>query len=447
MSQLRKLLLVSLDWNKPKDLGTMALGTASILAKTGHERTQALSYNVNSELEPRRVLSDIQRHSWYKNCDVAIGAYVWNERYVQYLTRELKQSEFPGRIIVGGPQISYTPPGQIEGYYPNTDVFIRGYAESAMAKLIGSEHKAPPIRGVHYRGDFDLGLSASASLEENPSPFLEGLIASKSGFLRWETQRGCLFNCSFCQHRAPDGYLRAKMLFDAERVLREIDWICSNGITDLAVVDPTFNSGPYYLNVLDRFISNRFQGKISLQCRAEMVKPQFLERIATLKAMGANPVLEFGIQTIHKEEMRAIKRMNNMQRIEGVLALCEEMSIATELSIIFGLPHQTLSTFKDSLSFCKQYSSTVYAFPLMLLRGTELHQKRDELGLVESNMVLPDEAVSGRVQHDNIPHVVQSPSFSIAEWREMARIAADLDQWNKSRKMESFLSQTMAAKH
>lgn len=85
------------------------------------------------------------------------------------------------------------------------------------------------------------------------------------------------------------------MLFDCERVFKEIEWICQNGITDLAVVDPTFNSGPNYLQVLDHFIMHGYKGKISMQCRPEMVKPQFLDKIAELKATGANPVLELGL--------------------------------------------------------------------------------------------------------------------------------------------------------
>ena len=60
-------------------------------------------------------------------------------------------------------------------------------------------------------------------------------------------------------------------------------------------MDPTFNSGPNYLNVLDYFIEKQYKGKISLQCRPEMVKDIFLEKIATLSELGANPVLEFGI--------------------------------------------------------------------------------------------------------------------------------------------------------
>ena len=47
--------------------------------------------------------------------------------------------------------------------------------------------------------------------------------------------------------------------------MNEVDWICHEGIVeDLAVVDPTFNSGPNYINIIERFTSNNYTGKISL---------------------------------------------------------------------------------------------------------------------------------------------------------------------------------------
>lgn len=104
------------------------------------------------------------------------------------------------------------------------------------------------------------------------------------------------------------------------------------------------------------------------------------------------------------------------------------------------MPKQTLQSFKESLDYCKQFNSTVYAFPLMLLRGTELHQRREELGLIESNQILPDKAMAGRVQDEMIPHVVESPSFTLSDWEVMASMAADLDEWNNTNKMQSFLS-------
>ena len=61
------------------------------------------------------------------------------------------------------------------------------------------------------------------------------------------------------------------------------------------------------------------------------------------------------------------------------------MGVKFELSFIYGPPRQTVDSFIRPLD--KAHASgadKVDAFPLMLLRSTELHTRRHELGLRES---------------------------------------------------------------
>jgi radical SAM superfamily enzyme YgiQ (UPF0313 family) len=59
------------------------------------------------------------------------------------------------------------------------------------------------IEGVKYAGEPFFGKSANVNLEALPSVYLENIIKPQR-FIRWETQRGCPFRCSFCQHKEPD---------------------------------------------------------------------------------------------------------------------------------------------------------------------------------------------------------------------------------------------------
>ena len=61
----------------------------------------------------------------------------------------------------------------------------------------------------------------------------------------------------------------------------------------------------------------------------------------------------------------------------------------------------------------------------MLLRGTDLYERRDEMGLVQASEIAHPLLEELRVQR-GIPHVVASPSFSQSDWYEMANMAADL---------------------
>lgn len=419
----RKLLLISLDWTRPKD-PPLSLGHASILANLVKHQIAAhpASWAVNSRsFRSSDVVSHIMSKADAKT-DVALGAFVWNENATQDIFNSLKKMRFPGKIIVGGPQVSYVRKN-LDSYYSQPDIFIRGYGEEALAKLYQSTEEKPVIKGVSYRGEADLGLSSTVDLEKLPSPYLTGIIEPQH-FIRWETQRGCPFKCSFCQHREPNASMvRRNMLLS--RVLKEAEWIADNKvIQDVAVLDPTFNSGPYYLNVLDKLIEGKYTGKLSLQCRMEMVTPIFLQKLKELNRT-AEVVLEFGLQTIHREEQRVIERPNSIKKVIEVLKETREAKIKTEVSLIFGLPNQTLQSFRESVDFCRSHEVPVIrAFPLMLLRGTPLHDNKKLLGLVESSDV--DIPGIDRIQKD-IPHVVSSPSFSLEEWLKMAEIARGLE--------------------
>lgn len=426
----RNLILLSLDWTRPKD-PPLSLGHASLLSNLQRHKIDVTekSWSVNSSnFSPHHVSDFIMNHLKSSHTDVALGAFVWNEKSIQTILNDLKKQEFPGRIILGGPQVSYVKKG-LEEFYPQANVFIRGYAEDALVNLMQTDPLSfPAIQGVHYAGRLDRGLSALVELDELPSPFLSGLIQPQR-FIRWETQRGCPFRCAFCQHRESDTSMKRRQ-FPLSRVLQEAEWITQHPvIQDIAVLDPIFNSGPHYLNILDRLIKGKFTGKLSLQSRIEMVSEDFLDKICQLNET-AETVLEFGLQTIHPEEQAIIDRPNNMRRIERILTQIQQRQIKTEVSLIFGLPKQTLSSFKQSVDFCRQYKvPVIHAFPLMLLRGTPLYHKKIELGLVESNEMASPEI--DRIQED-IPHVVSSPSFTYNDWKDMARIAEDLAKENNN---------------
>ncbi len=422
----RRLLLLALDWTRPKD-PPISLGQASILANLRQKGVDVASrsYAVNrDDFSAEDVARSVLRDAG-DGVDVALGAFVWNERATQRILNILREEKFPGRVILGGPQISYVKKG-IERYYPQADIFVRGYAEEAMAELLSSKEERPRIVGVHYAGDVDSGLSAQVDLEKLPSPFLSGVIAPQR-FIRFETQRGCPFRCAFCQHRESDSS-QVRRNFAQLRVMQEVDWIAQNKvIQDVAVLDPTFNSGDRYLAVMKRFIEGKYSGKLALQIRLEMVTPEFLNLVQKLNETG-RVVLEGGIQTIHANEQKLIDRPNNMKKIEAILRETKSRGIETEVSLIFGLPGQTVESFQASVDFCKRLGvDKIYAFPLMLLRGTPLFEMKKMLRMEESSDINLEKI--NRVQSE-IPHVVSSYSFSRGDWERMAKIAQELEKYN-----------------
>jgi coproporphyrinogen III oxidase-like Fe-S oxidoreductase len=207
------------------------------------------------------------------------------------------------------------------------------------------------------------------------------------------------------------------------------------------VLDPTFNSGNNYLAVLEALAEHRYTGKLALQCRMEMVTEPFLDVVHKLNKT-AKVVLEFGLQTIHREEQLVIRRLNNMTKVSEVLNKSRDMGIETEVSLIFGLPKQTVTSFQASVDFCKSMQvQTIHAFPLMLLRGTPLYESKIQYSLIES---CDDPNIDNGRIYEDIPHVISSPTFTYDDWLVMASIARELETYNEANKQKKITEATLA---
>ena len=405
----RPVVLVSMDWIRPGDPRT-GLGTASIAAALRARNVDVtvidsavnrLGFDVEAVIAETHRVVDL--------CGprpiVGVGAYVWNEAETQALLGSLRARDCD--LAVGGPQVSYAPRGTLERLYPSADLFVRGYGENALGEL-ATGREPNDITGVHVAGGPDAGRLASANLDALPSPHLDGTLPVQD-FVRWETQRGCPFDCSFCQHPGPKG-LRGR--FPLDRVDTELRAFAAGGTQRIAVLDPIFHAKVgRSIEILRQAATAELQAHLSLQCRFELVTEAFLDALAPL-----NVTLEFGLQTIHPAEARAVDRPNDMKRVREVVDLLHTRGIPFEVSMIYGLPNQTVDSFRASLDWCASVGvPTVRAFPLMLLRGTRLARLRDRWGFVEES--------DGR-----IPIVVSSNSFSQSDHAEMAAMAKALDK-------------------
>jgi hypothetical protein len=411
----RRIVLVDLYWTRDKD-PRVPLGHASLLAALRSDPlidARSVILPVNARISVQTIAEEILLQTEglpFDQIDVGIGAYIWNEPVLQALLPKLRKSGFRGRIILGGPQVSYVERG-LEELYPDADVFIRGTAEMALLSTVQRGGRGGDIQGVHFAGTTDLCRQSESSLETLPSPLLNGLISvDGQDFLRWETQRGCKFKCSFCQHRQPDARMSVGR-FTQSRIMDEIDLICQVAMKEVAVLDPVFNGGDdggHAVRVLQRFARNGYRGRLALQCRAEQITDEFLD-----VAQHLNVCLEFGLQTIHKHEQAAVRRINSMNKVHEVLQKVRDRGIDHEVSLIFGLPGQTLGSFKESVGWCLEREiPLIKAFPLLLLRGTELEVERARWHLM--------------VEGSTMTQVVQSSTFSRADWEEMRSISQAL---------------------
>ena len=103
-----------------------------------------------------------------------------------------------------------------------------------------------------------------------------------------------------------------------------------------------------------------------------------------------------------------------MGSVERAIAKLNAREIPYEVSLIYGLPFQTVGRFQESVDWCLTRGvPRVRAWPLMLLRGTPIHEQREKWGYVESD-------------GERIPVVVESRWFSRRDHSRMTDIASEL---------------------
>jgi radical SAM superfamily enzyme YgiQ (UPF0313 family) len=407
----RPVVLVSLDWIRPGDPRT-GLGIASIAASLHHagvefvivaDAVNRLGFDADTFVG--RVV-DAAR-SLGKSALVGIGAFVWNEPEVVRLIIAVRALS-AAKVVIGGPQVSFVSPGQLEGLYPGVDYFVRGHGEGALVALATGE-ATEGVDGLHIAGTNDRGMKADLPLESLPSPYLTGTLSIEE-IVRWETQRGCPFACTFCQHREPGARLVRREL-GGDRLRAEISAFVAAGVRRISVLDPIFHTNrDRAIGLLQDVGRAGLTAELSLQCRFELVEDAFLDALR-----GLNVVLEFGLQTTHDDESKAINRPNRMDRVSNVIDQLHALGIPFEVSLIYGLPLQTLERFRASVRWCLEHRvPRVRAWPLMLLRGTPLHADRERWGFAES-------------VGERIPIVVASDMFSRDDHAEMASLATWLD--------------------
>lgn len=384
------ILFISLDWNRPKDLRT-PLSTASIEAYfrknlITHVNAEFKSFNLNSpHFDVRDVRNSIDEH---RPKILALGAYIWNEKYVPDIVKWVK-TRYPKTIIIlGGPQVTYGN-HHLVMEYPGVDFFVRGEGELPFTELVNVlllgempdkdllNHYAIYTPELLKQGKCDSIFTAE--LNKLPSPYLDQIlpIEHNQEFVRWETLRRCPYQCSFCQFRL-EGHRVSEI--NHKRLFQELEYFKEKEVQEINVLDPIFNLRPkHYLEICRKISTLEMQTRFYFQCRLELLcnNPAGKEFLAFCQ--DRNVWLEFGVQTFREEESKAIERNNKYDKIYQAFEILHQFNVPFDLHLIFGLPFQSVNDFLWSYDRAKEASPRgLYVFPLNVLKGTNLYEKRNE---------------------------------------------------------------------
>jgi len=343
---------------------------------------------------------------------IGFSCYVWNTKEILLISNLLKKLSPAVKIVLGGPQVTYTADSVLtENEW--VDVIVRGEGEQTFAELLKYYLNYGPaieeIKGISHRTNGKIQSNESRPLIKNlddiPSPFNEG-IGDKSHSILIETQRGCPFECAFCDSHKN---FKSVRYFSLERVKKDLHYLITSGVKRLFLADSTFNLDGKRAKEILRYIGSINKDTvISTELRAELLDR---ETVDLLEKAGVDFV-EFGLQSTNPITSKNIGRETNFTKFEEGISFLEKSKIQYVIQLIIGLPGDDLSSFKNSMDYVLHLApTTLQAFELQLLPGTALYENADQHGMLF---------------HVTPPHlVIQTQTFSYSDMMKAKQLSRE----------------------
>lgn len=363
---------------------------------------------------------------------VGFSTYLWNRESCQKIAAALRRQKPDLVLFAGGPEPTADPERMlIEGAF---DFLVLGEGELTFVEVMGrlcAGKTVAGVAGVACRTEQTVVTSYRKPVEcldMIPSPYLAGLLpTSRYPGVLWQLSRGCDFACSFCyDQKGVQGVRR----FSLERLTGELDWFVRNRVTQVFVLDSTFNRDMKRAKEILRLI-----GKVAphihfhFEVRSEFIDPEMARQFAQI-----NCSLQIGLQSADPRVLQGVRRIFNPDDFVAKAGQLNQAGAIFGFDLIYGLPGDSLQGFEKSLDFALAlYPNHLDIFPLAVLPGTDLAGRADQLGL---------DSLS------DPPYTLRStPTFSAADMGAAARLALACDIFYSRGKAVAWFNSVLAPLH
>ena len=311
---------------------------------------------------------------------IGFSTYLWNRHIILEICRIIK-AKFPAILLFsGGPEATALPLMLLD--CAPFDFVIKGEGEivltEVMNRLLNSE-TLEDIPGVFLKGAKvypEKDQQPVMDLNSLHSPFLKGTIdPAKYPGLLWELSRGCPFKCGFCfESRGVAGVRQISL----DRIWKELELFEEKKVTQVFVLDPTFNSDiKRAKKILRMILKTAPLIHFTFEIRAEFIDSENASLFA-----GVHCSLQVGLQSAHREVLTNVNRTIDTAQYAEKIALLNSAGAIFGLDLIYGLPGDTLDGFKESLNYAlSMQPNHLDIFPLAVIPGTALYDNAETFSL------------------------------------------------------------------
>ena len=341
---------------------------------------------------------------------VGFSIYLWNRDLCNEIAVNLRRSHPSVKLLCGGPEVTADP-----GFVMKAGIFdfvIAGEGEVPFLSLCNTfvtSGDFSNIPGIMFPGaTVTQPLPPLNNLDSIPSPYLTKIIDTNSnpGIL-WQLSRGCSFTCDFCFDSSGMDGVR---YFSLERVEAELRHFAVTGVSQVFVLDSTFNRNPKRAKKILKMIKNITPNiHFHFEVRNEFIDCDMADQFAQITCS-----LQIGLQSADRKVLGLVGRSFDKTDFSAKTGLLNESGAIFGFDLMYGLPGDTLAGFYRSMDYALSlYPNHLDIFPLAVLPGTRLASHGSALTL----------------RWDNHPPytLLESDSFSSSEMAAAAGLAAACD--------------------
>lgn len=351
---------------------------------------------------------------------LCFSVYVWNRNLIEQTAKVIKQKSANIVIIAGGPEVTANPLS-----FENFDYTISGAGEKSVPELISClENNITKLpQGVYTKNHkICSDRSVFPNLPELSSVYLDGTLdVSEYGGALWELARGCPFKCSYCYESKGE---KCVQYFSDERIEAELELFNKKNISQVFVLDPTYNANKQRALKILNLIAKKAPGMFFyFEARAE-----FIDKELALAFTKIPCALQIGLQSANPEVLKNVHRSLDKKKFEKNINYLNQVGAVFGFDLIYGLPGDTISGFKNSIDFALNlYPNNLETFCLSVLPGT----------------VLFEDAKKFNMEYEQNPpyNVIKTPTYPQEEIERSRKISAACNIfYNQGRAVPWFIS-------
>lgn len=380
---------------------------------------------------------------------LGISSYIWNWNISKIIGERVKEANPECFIVYGGPQIPDNDQHFLEKN-PFMDITVHGEGEQAFLSILEAliqPSVSPSISSIPSTRYCNRSESKTyhnpqktrmTDISQLPSPYLgnyfDNLIQknpSTQWMAIWETNRGCPFQCSFCDW----GSALASKVTDIswERLMEELEWFVENRIEFVLGSDANFGIRRRDIDLAKEIVKSKKRHEYPKSFKVCFTKNS-TDKIFEVAKIFHDAEMQRGVslsmQSLHEPTLKAVKRQNiKLETFTELQKKYMEAQIPTYTELILALPEETYETFTDGIDKLLQAGqhSQILIYNCSIMVNAEMgdpeYQKKYGLKIVNSPTFVAHASQSLNEVIEKEPIIIETNTMPVEDWKKCSQFS------------------------